>query len=319
MSRRFVMSALLMAATLGGCSRGLSPEEKAQVEALTTELAAVKAESGAAEGHKARYGSSLVGVLAATRLEVLKTNEALLQQRIHAIESGATLTIQIPTTKPDPERATQLEAEIARQTKVAEASQTKAENSGGLVGALNAAGAATDAMTLAALRQQYLTAKYGLAAVIPPASVAQGSTSAAPLSSPALTADAHKPDLAETKLQEEILLVTLRRKKLIKQTYNEFMTLDVTFKAAGLDKPARAIKGSLIATDLFGERRFRIGWTIDMPITPGDSQDEDGSGFEYNKFKDEHQWMVATKAENMRFKFRVSSILYSDGTRRDFD
>ncbi|GBC80620.1 hypothetical protein HRbin09_01865 [bacterium HR09] len=98
------------------------------------------------------------------RLQILKTNRALIQQRIHAIESGAKIEIVALGTKPDPERAAQLEEEIRRQrTKVADARAKADQYVGGLVDALAETTVATAEQTLAMLEQQYLVAKYGLA------------------------------------------------------------------------------------------------------------------------------------------------------------
>src|SRR5215475_2602579 len=115
----------------------LTPEEQAQIQALRTELEATKKEVLAAEVQNAQYAGGLVKVLIALRLEILKTNEALIQQRIHAIESGAKVTIETIVTKADPERAKQLEAELTKQElKVAEAEAKANLYSGGLVGAM---------------------------------------------------------------------------------------------------------------------------------------------------------------------------------------
>ena len=89
--------------------------------------------------------------------------------------------------------------------------------------------------------------------------------------------------------------------------------------ATGLDKPARAIKGRVLFNDLFGETRFRLGWTINEPMNPGQVIRTSGEGFEYNQFKDDHQWVVSTAAKDLRVVYEVTSILYADGTRRDLE
>lgn len=252
------------------------------------------------------------------RLEVLKTNEALIQQRIHALESGAKIAIETIATKADPERAKLLEAELTKQEqKVAEAEAKASLYSGGLIGAMAMMGAATETNSLAMLRQQYLVAKYGLASPQHP----PGSPASAAHIAKAPTASEVKPaakDSAE-ELREQILEATLLRKQNTKQNYQDYIFLDVAFNAKGLDKPARAIKGLLSFTDLFGEQKFGLKWTIDKPLAPSTTYIEKGSGFEYNQFTDSHQWVRSTALENMKVKFRVDSILYEDGTTRNFD
>ena len=91
------------------------------------------------------------------------------------------------------------------------------------------------------------------------------------------------------------------------------------YTATGLDKPARAIKGTLNLQDLFGETKMRIAWTINDPINPGMATIEKGRGFEFNQFRDIHRWVRATDQKDMQATFSVKSILYEDGSRKDFD
>jgi hypothetical protein len=306
-------------ALLGACTRTLTPEKQAQVQALRAELEATKREVLAAEAQNAHYADGLIKALIALRLEILKTNEALIQQRIHAIESGAKVTIETVATKADPERAKQLEAELTKQElKVSEAEAKASLYSGGLVGAMAVMGAATERSSLAMLRQQYLIAKYGLA------SPRQGTTT--PTKSTEAPDGPHKQAAArpttgdsDTELREQILDVTLLRKQYSKQDYEDYVFFDIAFNTKGLDKPARAIKGVLRFTDLFGEEKFALRWTIEKPITPGATYTEKGKGFKYNQFTDSHQWVRSTEKENMKVKFRVDNILYQDGATRTFD
>ena len=316
MIRQAMLCALCVCCFLSACTRSLRPEEQAQVQALRTELEETKKEVSAAEEQNAQYSGGLVKALIALRLEVLKTNEALIQQRIHAIESGAKVSIETVATRADPERAKQLEEELTRQElKVSEAEAKAGLHSGGLVGAMAVMGAATERNSLAMLRQQYLIAKHGLA------SPQQGAS--AP-NMPAQMADA--PSVweaaaasADQELREQILDATLLRKQYAKQDYQDYIFLDIAFNPKGLDKPARSIKGALIFTDLFGEQKFALRWTIEKPVAPGTVYTEKGSGFEYNQFTDSHQWVRSTEKDNMKVRFRVDNILYQDGTLRNFD
>ena len=87
------------------CSAELSPDDRRVISALQEELAKVRADIAAAEAEDARLTGGLVKSLVAVRLELLRTNEALIQQRIHALESGARIKIVVAATKEDPERA----------------------------------------------------------------------------------------------------------------------------------------------------------------------------------------------------------------------
>jgi hypothetical protein len=299
---------------LGACSGGLSPGQQAQIQALRVELDATKKEVAAAEARDAQYVGGLVKAFTTLRVEILKTNEALLQQRILAIESGAKISIQTNATSPDTERAKNLETELAKQEQKLSEALSNANASGGLVGAMAHVSAATEANSLALLRQQYLIAKYGLATL-------SLSTSNDEVSS--LNTQASRNPIVQDdgsvgeQMKFQIISPTLLRKQYAELDYHDSIWFDIKFDAIGLDKPARAIKGSIILTDLFGEQKFAIRWTIETPMAPGDTFTEKGSGFEFNQFKDDHQWVRTTDIKNMKIKFRVDSILYEDGTTRE--
>lgn len=329
--RQTILSILLAVSFLGGCTRNLSPESQAQVQALRAELESTKKEVSAAEAQRARQSGGLLDTLVAIRLEILKTNAALIEQRIHAIESGAKVTVEIVATKVDLERAKQLEAELAKQElKVSEAERKASASSGGLIGAMAMMSTATERNTLAILRQQYLVARFGLGPLplgaAPPTIMVPGQPATRAVAEGVSGLEvpsaqtAATPTAGESKeLREQILEVTLLRKRYVKQGYSDFVSFDITFNATGLDKPARAVKGVMLFTDLFGEEKFGLRWTLEKPIAPGASYTEVGSGFDYNKFMDSHQWVRHTAMEDMKVKFRVDHILYQDGTKRDLD
>lgn len=157
---------ILMTAALGlGCNgpRKLTPEEQKQVSDLKAELATIDQELAAIQTEDKLYSGGLIKSLIAVRQEVVKTTRALVQQRIHAIESGAPIKVETVIATPDRGRADQLAQELATQTSEVKAARAEAElYSGGLVGALKASTVATQENTLAMLRQQYVMAKYGL-------------------------------------------------------------------------------------------------------------------------------------------------------------
>lgn len=310
---------LCICLALVGCKKSLSSEELAQVQALRTELDATKQEVSATELQNAKFSGGLVKALIALRLETLKTNEALIQQRIHAIESGAKVTIETVASKADPDRAKMLEEEMMKQElKVSEAEAKANLYSGGLAGTMAVMGAATERNSLAMLRQQYLVAKYGLASpqlgALSPNVSSQTSESSPKAGVPEAT-----PTVADRDLREQVLAVTLLKKKYAKQDYQDYVFFDISFNPIGLDKPARAIKGVLIFTDLFGEQKFALNWTIEKPVSPGVAHVEKGSGFRFNQFIESHQWVRNAEQDNMKLKFRVDSIIYQDGTSRAFN
>lgn len=314
--RRRIVAGLLVSLLVAGCSHSLTPEQKAQIAALNSQLDAVNTELTAAKGKDAEYAGGVIKSFTSMRVQVLATTKDLLEQRIQAVESGAPVTVKIAATKPDPKRAEDLAKELATQEQAAKAADAKAAGAGGLVGAMLQSAAATEQNTVALLRLQYVTAKYGLAplALSPP-------EGAAPASAAATVANASvtsPPASGADNVAYTIVKPTLLGKRFIDGEYEDGIQLNVKFDATGLDKPARAIKGALIFTDLFGAPKETIGWTIDHPLQPGESYTKSTSGFKYNQFDSGDQWVKTTDLSNMKVKFRVDSILYRDGSRRDF-
>jgi hypothetical protein len=308
-------AAFVMMCILAACSRGPSAEDKARIDALQAELKTLRSEIAAAQQASASQGG-LLKALADVRVEHLRTTETLIQQRIHALESGAKVTVAVSASSADPKLAESLAQEITERQKELEKARLEAASSGGLIGVMKQMTVATQEQTLAMLESRRLAAKYGLPTIVPPSSpvpLEAGTSSRA--EAPRRQQAARN---AEEKLRSEILSVKLLRKQFSKSDYRDFVAFDIQYSATGLDKPARAIKGVLNLKDLFGESKMRLNWTIDEPIAPGKQLIERGSGFEFNQFKSEHQWVRSMELENMTATFDVQSILYTDGTRRDF-
>jgi hypothetical protein len=183
-SRVLLVSGIALLSVTACGARQLSPEEQAQVQALRNELKAVQADLSDAQQRDNELAGGLVKALVAVRLEVLRTNKALLEQRISALESGAKITVETRSTKPDDQEASRLEKEIAARESELSESKAEAERYGGLVGALKASTVATQEQSLAMLKQRYLMAKYGLTLPSPSASSAPVGSKAAGASAP---------------------------------------------------------------------------------------------------------------------------------------
>ena len=313
-----VLSIFFSLLFLFACSNGLDPEEKKQVEILRSELEGVHKEVVAAQSELSKYTGGLIQSLLLVRTEILKTTEALIQQRIQAIEGKSPVSIRTLASKQDPDKAEKLAAEITKQeAKLRKAEIEAGKYTGGLLQAIALSTVATQAQTLAMLRQEFLVCKLGLS--VPTYKTATGapkpSNREVTASPPAMD---NKP-LKNKKLEDDIISVNLVRKEFTKQDYQEFIFFNLQYSASGLDKPARAIKGLLNLNDLFGETKFALRWTIDKPIKPIETIEEKGTGFKFNQFIDSHQWVRATQVSDMKATFTVNSILYQDGTRRDFD
>lgn len=146
------------------CTQTLTPEQKQTLAGLKHDLKRIQQEIDQAAQEDAKYSGGLIKALIGVRVEILKTNAALVEQRIHTLEGGARRSVVVNVTKPDPVRADELVNEIAAQErKVAEAWREADRYSGGLVKALSESTVATARNSLAMLEQQYFIAKYGMA------------------------------------------------------------------------------------------------------------------------------------------------------------
>ena len=279
------------------------------ISELQAELKSVQDEILAANKEDQKYVGGLVKSLIAVRIQILKTTEALLQQKIVATKTGAPFKVEARTTQIDPQRAEALEKEILTKKQEIEGQRSEAARySGGLVLAMKHATIATGEQTLAMLEQQYLVAKYGLP--FGPEAPKQ-----LPDNQPKQKASTANQELTEA---ESILLPNVSNKRFEKLKYQEYMLFDVNWTVGNLEKPARSIKGVLLFGDLFGDVKFQIQVTIDDPIGPGGSVKKNGMAFDYNQFRDEHIWVRSTELSNMTIRFKVTNILYEDGTRKDF-
>ena len=167
-----LVAVVYVCTVLAGCGHKLTPEEQQQLTKLKQELQAVRDDVDAAKRQQGQYSGGLLKALLDVRVEVLKTNEALLDQRVQALESGAKITVVVQAVRDDPIRAAQLATEIeAQKVKLAQAKAEADRYSGGLMQAMSLVSAATVANTVAVLEQQHLVAKYGLGLPVLPASV----------------------------------------------------------------------------------------------------------------------------------------------------
>lgn len=150
---------------LSACNeqRTLTPQEQELVGQLKQERDKLGQDIDTVSAEIAQYNGGLIKAIKQVREETLKLSRDILTQRIQAIETGAKVTIVVPTSQPDPERAQALQSdiEIAKQHLV-EAKAKAAQYSGGLIAAVSQSTVATQEQTLAMLEQQYLVSKYGL-------------------------------------------------------------------------------------------------------------------------------------------------------------
>lgn len=302
--------------------RGPSPEQQAAIADIKRDIEHINQQLAEAKLDDDKLAGGLVKAQIHLRMEIMRNTEALLEHRIKAMETGAKFVpVEVASAPPDPVAVESLERDIAATKDKIAASKAQSDRySGGLIKAQIDSTRATQEGTLAMLEQRQLMAKYGLTRTTLPSEQdlaqrkgAGGSSNAAPATGTEKKAATTAPALADT-----ILTVNLLSKRRIKQKYDEMIILDMDVTADGLDRPARAIKGALKVTDLFGEARMNINWDFDNPVALGGVIRERDKGVKYNQFNDGSRWLDSTEQQNLKVIFTVKSILYEDGTRRDF-
>ena len=143
-------------------TRRLSMEENELNLNLNQELEEINNEIDSAIQEDAKYDGGLIKALIGVRLETLRTNRALVNQMLLALNSGVQVTIVYNSSDPDPEKVSKLTNDIKNQeTIIAEARANAAQYSGGLIQAIYLEAVATGENTLIMLQQQYYLAKYG--------------------------------------------------------------------------------------------------------------------------------------------------------------
>lgn len=286
--------------------------QESTISDLRSELASIDDAISQANVEDAQLVGGLIKTLIKLRLELLQTNRALVQQRIHAVESGAKITIKLDGSTPNEDRAAQLTREMESLSERIQKTQDEVSKySGGLIKAQLMSTSATMENTLAILELEYLKAKYGIY-WMPSGTTTTDTPSRKPK---ILNKDSSTTE--ETKFQ--ILVPTLSNKKYQKADYSYNIWFDISWDTKNLPKDTRAVKGTLIFADLFGEAKLLIGKTINDRLTPGGTFTETGIGFEYNQFRDNHVWVRSTDLSDMTFKFEVKSIIYLDGSTETFD
>lgn len=296
------------------------PAHSSSVAELKTEREKIEADIAAAITQNAGLDGGLLKTLVSARIELLKLNSALLQQRIHAIESGAKITMVVTATQPDADRVQRIDIDLRdAEAKIAAQRAESAKLSGGLLKVMQEATIATTQLSLETLRIEYLKAKHGIAWMPSqgePQSQIKQTASAPPAAVPS------SPSTWATEVDRRskaVLVPTLSNKRFRASdyksgTYRDAILFDVVWDTSHLKQPVRAIKGVMVFADLFGEIKFRLRYTINKRLKPGERFRESQVGFEYNQFRESEQWVRGTDLEDMKIQFIVSEVIYQDGS-----
>lgn len=290
---------------------------------LQAEAGTISQELSDAQKLDSSLTGGLIKSLIEERIEILKINSALIEQRLLVLKTNAPMTTKANNSQPDAIRAAQLTLAIADLDK--QITQKKAESAqyeGGLIKALIDSTVATLENNRAMLQTEYLKANYGIywlpvssteAKVVPATDKPVTDRSVSLPSTPPVGQPDAATILVPTASNKDVHIATFEDNDIHSGIYFDF-----SWNTDNLPKPTRAVKGRLLITDLFGETKRTINWTLNDTLTPGKTYTEHGVGFDYNQFSSEDTWVRQTDLKDMKFKFIATDILYQDGTAQSF-
>jgi hypothetical protein len=139
-------------------------------EALDSDLAEIRAQIKAADEEDSKYQGGLIKALVLIRREILRTTEAMLEQKRASFLRRIALNYIVngkPIVPATDERLRGIAADLDRANASVSKHLAEAEHySGGLIQGMSLMAVATDRLTLAQLNLAYYQAKYGMAPVV---------------------------------------------------------------------------------------------------------------------------------------------------------
>lgn len=135
----------------------------AQDSNLSADIANITQRIEDAERTVASFDGGVIKTLAQYRLETLKMNRALLENRQLGNEADITPELVVPAVEPNPDRAAEILTDIQNQMRIIEDAEAEARDSGGLVQAMAFTRVETEKLALAQLQLAWYQAQYGIA------------------------------------------------------------------------------------------------------------------------------------------------------------
>ena len=134
----------------------------AEVSDHTSDILAIEAELSTIEKTASQYGEGLIINILAARKETLQLSLDALNFFKLSTTDGVVREYTIELTKPDPQRAEAILAEILKQKDEIAQAEVEAAESGGLMQVLALTRVETEKLTLSQLQLGYFQAQYGL-------------------------------------------------------------------------------------------------------------------------------------------------------------
>ena len=118
--------------------------------------------------------------------------------------------------------------------------------------------------------------------------------------------------------RDKMISITLKEKEFLEQDYQHFVFMKFHCMLGEGEKNIRSAKGAFIFTDLFGDVQKQLRYTFDDELTKDNFSYIIEPGMKYNQFVDSDKWMRGTDIKDLKVFFRVTDVIYSDGTTEKF-
>lgn len=124
----------------------------------------------------------------------------------------------------------------------------------------------------------------------------------------------------EKTVQDDDVVVLLTSKSTKEGSYGSYY---VTFKFSvsnNTDKPIKGVQGIATFKDIFGIEimPLKVDFT-GIKVEPGESIIVDDLYLDANQFMDDHVKLYGTKYDDIKFEYKVTAIVFSDGTSKSID
>jgi hypothetical protein len=96
--------------------------------------------------------------------------------------------------------------------------------------------------------------------------------------------------------------------------YQQEIQITLVYRNLG-KKDIRAFTGVTTFADVFDRPKKTINLTVDEPLAAGQTTTDSGRIYKPNQFMADDQWLLTTDVTNIKFTFRPTSIIFTDGTQ----
>lgn len=134
----------------------------------------------------------------------------------------------------------------------------------------------------------------------------------------AAAADSTAPRLVDASLAAPApITIALASKGLREIQYQDYITITLLISNQ-LSRSIRAVNGVLTFMDLFDQEIMATDLTIEERVEAGGFAEWDGT-LRYNQFLADHSRLASIAAEDVRIRFDLAAVVYTDGTRETFE